>query len=211
MGTLFWQLNDCWPGPSWSSIDYFGRWKALHYQLKELYADFLIVPIQEYNDLRIQLVSDKLEKKEATLRITAKNFKGKELNTVEYPLSLPVNSASTFVDLNWKKFIKRNHRKSTYLDISLYEGKKELARTLHHFVAPRSLRLKKPKVDLKVDGNRVLVTSNTFVKGFYLFSEKRDLRFEENYVDLQAGPAYIFEAKEVEEIERGELEYRMVN
>jgi len=39
MGTLYWQLNDCWPVASWSSIDYYGNWKALHYRAKELYAD----------------------------------------------------------------------------------------------------------------------------------------------------------------------------
>ncbi len=39
MGTLYWQLNDCWPVASWSSIDYYGNWKALHYRVKELYAD----------------------------------------------------------------------------------------------------------------------------------------------------------------------------
>lgn len=36
MGTLYWQLNDSWPVVSWSSIDYYGNWKALHYQAKEL-------------------------------------------------------------------------------------------------------------------------------------------------------------------------------
>ena len=39
MGTLYWQLNDCWPVASWSSIDFYGNWKALHYRAKELYAD----------------------------------------------------------------------------------------------------------------------------------------------------------------------------
>lgn len=39
MGTLYWQLNDCWPVASWSSIDFYGNWKALHYRARELYAD----------------------------------------------------------------------------------------------------------------------------------------------------------------------------
>ena len=39
MGTLYWQLNDCWPVASWSSIDYYGNWKALHYRAKTLYSD----------------------------------------------------------------------------------------------------------------------------------------------------------------------------
>ena len=39
MGTLFWQLNDCWPVASWSSIDCYGNWKALHYRARDLYSD----------------------------------------------------------------------------------------------------------------------------------------------------------------------------
>ena len=38
-GTLYWQLNDCWPVASWSSIDYYGNWKALHYRAKALFAN----------------------------------------------------------------------------------------------------------------------------------------------------------------------------
>ena len=38
-GTLYWQMNDCWPVASWSSIDYYGNWKALHYRAQALYAD----------------------------------------------------------------------------------------------------------------------------------------------------------------------------
>ena len=39
MGTLYWQLNDSWPVASWSSIDYYGNWKALHYRVQALYSD----------------------------------------------------------------------------------------------------------------------------------------------------------------------------
>jgi beta-mannosidase len=45
MGTLYWQMNDCWPVASWSSIDYEGRWKAAHYRVRELYEPLLIAPV----------------------------------------------------------------------------------------------------------------------------------------------------------------------
>ena len=47
MGTLYWQLNDCWPGPSWSSIDSLYRWKALHYMAKRFYAPLMISGLEE--------------------------------------------------------------------------------------------------------------------------------------------------------------------
>ncbi len=211
MGTLYWQLNDCWPGPSWSSIDYFGRWKALHYDLKELYADMLIVPDQDHESLRVRVVTDELNDRDILLKIDAYRLNGKKVASREYPLSLPANSAGTFVDLNWKNLIKGSHRKAAYLEISVLEEDKILAQTLHQFVVPRSMRLKKPKISLKTEGNKVLVETNTFVKGFYLFSEKKDIRFHQNYVDLQAGRTYVFEARNNENLLSLELQYLFCN
>lgn len=59
MGTIYWQLNDCWPGPTWSSIDYFGNWKALHYKLKHLFKGVTVLEdIQELNREKYVLTSD---------------------------------------------------------------------------------------------------------------------------------------------------------
>ena len=58
MGTLYWQLNDSWPVVSWSSIDYYGNWKALHYQAKRAFAPILINPIRQNDSLNIYLISD---------------------------------------------------------------------------------------------------------------------------------------------------------
>ncbi len=211
MGTLFWQLNDCWPGPSWSSIDYFGRWKALHYDLQELYANILIVPEQDHQDLRIHVVSDELESQKAKLTITAFTLNGKKLKAEEFLVQIKANSSNPVKDINWKKFISGGHRKSSYLEIKLIADDKTLAETLHHFVVPRTLRLKKPKLDLQLEGNKVVVQTNTFVKGFYLFSDNEDLHFSQNYVDLQSGKRYEFEVKDGANLEEQNIKYLMVN
>lgn len=207
MGTLFWQLNDCWPGPSWSSIDYYGRWKALHYDLKELYADILIVAEQDHESLRIRVVTDELVDRKAVLQVDAFRLNGKKIAGREFKLDLQANSASSFIDLNWKKLIKGSHRKASYLEIKLIEGEQVLAQTLHQFVVPRSMRLKKPKITLRSEGSKVFVETNTFVKGFYLFSEKQDLHFSQNYVDLQAGRTYVLETQGAEKIDVSALNY----
>ena len=59
MGSIFWQLNDCWPVASWSSIDYYGRWKALQYYARRFYAPILVSPHVEDGALKIYIVSDK--------------------------------------------------------------------------------------------------------------------------------------------------------
>jgi len=61
MGTLFWQINDCWPVASWSSRDYYGRWKAQHYFVREAYRDILVSPIEKNDSLSVYIVSDRLK------------------------------------------------------------------------------------------------------------------------------------------------------
>ena len=61
MGSIFWQLNDCWPVASWSSIDYYGRWKALQYYARRFYAPILVSPHVEDGALKVYIVSDKIK------------------------------------------------------------------------------------------------------------------------------------------------------
>ena len=80
MGTLYWQLNDSWPVVSWSSIDYYGNWKALHYQAKRAFAPVLINPIQQNDSLSVYLISDRLDTMEQmTLEMKVVDFDGKTL------------------------------------------------------------------------------------------------------------------------------------
>jgi beta-mannosidase len=60
MGSLYWQLNDCWPVASWASIDYYGRWKALHYYARRFYDDVLVSPFLHDDKVDVYVVSDKL-------------------------------------------------------------------------------------------------------------------------------------------------------
>ncbi|XP_075550187.1 beta-mannosidase-like [Dermacentor variabilis] len=60
MGVLFWQLNDIWQAPSWSSIEYGGRWKMLHYFAKKFFSPVLVSPFIDGSDLRVFVVNDRL-------------------------------------------------------------------------------------------------------------------------------------------------------
>ena len=77
-GSLYWQLNDCWPGASWSSIDYYGKWKALHYKVKEAFAPVIVSHEFVDGDLLISVVSDRLSKFDGELLVTLSEFKGIE-------------------------------------------------------------------------------------------------------------------------------------
>jgi len=68
-GSLYWQLNDCWPAISWSSIDYFGEWKALHYAVKDAYAPYMLYAVQVHNKLMGYVVSDAPENRDVMLSL----------------------------------------------------------------------------------------------------------------------------------------------
>lgn len=68
-GSLYWQLNDCWPAISWSSIDYFGEWKALHYAARDAYAPFMLYAVEVDSQLMAYVVSDASESRNLTLSL----------------------------------------------------------------------------------------------------------------------------------------------
>ena len=104
MGTLYWQLNDSWPVVSWSSIDYYGNWKALHYQAKRAFAPVLINPIQQNDSLSVYLISDRLDTMEQmTLEMKVVDFDGKTLGKKiqVHSLEVPANTSNVFIVQNW--------------------------------------------------------------------------------------------------------------
>ena len=92
MGTLFWQLNDCWPVASWASLDYFGRWKTLQYWARQFYAPISIAPALDdgSHTLRLHLVSDDTVAHSAMLHLRVLHFDGKPLDTPQADQRLPV-------------------------------------------------------------------------------------------------------------------------
>lgn len=96
MGGLYWQLNDCWPVASWSSIDYFGRWKALQFYARRFYAPLLVSPHLEDGSLAIWAISDKPAPTEAELRVRLMNFSGTVLREEKTSVTLPALSSAIY-------------------------------------------------------------------------------------------------------------------
>ena len=96
MGGIFWQLNDCWPVASWSSIDYFGRWKALQFYARRFYAPILVSPHVEDGALAIYAVSDSTTPVKADLRMRLMNFTGRVLREEKQSVTLPALSSAIY-------------------------------------------------------------------------------------------------------------------
>ena len=107
MGSLYWQLNDSWPVVSWSSIDYYGNWKAMHYQAKRAFAPVFLNVFQEGDDLCFYTLSDELKDyKNATLQWKLMDFNGKVLNKKTVKGEVPANASAVFHKEAYRPFIE---------------------------------------------------------------------------------------------------------
>ncbi len=99
MGSIYWQLNDCWPVASWSSLDYYGRWKALHYYARRFYAPLLVSPHQEEGNVAVYVVSDKTSPTAATLRVRILSFDGAVLSDKSQPVTITPLSSKVYLTI----------------------------------------------------------------------------------------------------------------
>jgi beta-mannosidase len=184
MGSLYWQLNDCWPVTSWSTLDYYGNWKAAHYQVKESFAPILLAVTENADGYSIIGSNDNLEIKEGLVTAKLLDFSGNELWTASKECVLNVERNTTCMQIlntELPKFVKEK----TVLQIEFTSNQKKTV-AHHYFVKPKELQLEKPTIELKIVGETLIeLKTNTLVKNVYL--KVKDTFFEENYFDLLPG------------------------
>lgn len=177
MGSLFWQLNDCWPVTSWSSVDYFGNWKAVQYQVKQSFENILISVNEEENKYKIYIINDEFISKEGKLEIKLIDFDGNILWNKISDIRIDANTSNIYFEINSKEFEKFN-LKQAVLNLKFHQ-----AETNFFFVKPKELELKIPTIEMKIIGETLIeISSNTLAKNVYLKAE--DIFFVENYFDL---------------------------
>lgn len=195
MGTLYWQLNDSWPVVSWSGIDYYGNWKALHYQAKRAFAPILINPIQQDDSLSVYLISDRLEPMEHLhLEMMIIHFDGKlglEKNVVS-DLLLQANTSSCVFQVSLDELLPREARNSRFLLLTLKDRSgREVARATHFFGKTKDLNLPQPSITYKtkqVNGRcELTLFSTALAKDVFIEIPWQGVRFSDNFFDLLPG------------------------
>lgn len=193
MGSLYWQLNDSWPVVSWSSIDYYGNWKALHYQAKRAFAPVFIDALNKEDSLHIYLVSDKLEDLDnLKLDMSLMNFQGKELQHRTLSMKLPSNSTSEVYTCPFGQWVVPEEQATCFLLLTLRDRKgRALAQDVHYFVHTKELNL--PKTEIKrrinfVDGRyEVTLSSKELAKDVFIQIPVQGAHFSDNFFDLLPG------------------------
>jgi beta-mannosidase len=189
MGSLFWQLNDCWPVASWSSIDYYGRWKALQYYARRFYAPVLVSPHFDNGALSLYIVSDKAKSEQGQLRLRIMDFSGKMIretsqNVTIDPLASRVYQQITMTDLSLGQL--NMSQLVGVADLSV--GGKEVSSNLVFFVPSKQVHLLPASVstDILPSGNGfdVVIKSSVLARAVYLSFGETDVTYSDNYINL---------------------------
>jgi len=201
MGSIFWQLNDCWPVASWSSIDYYGRWKALQYYARRFYAPILVSPHVEGGSVKVYIVSDKTESQAATLRVRLMGFDGKELLRESQSVEVAALSSKVYLDWPLKKLADAGAADTSHVfvvaDLQIggatdFAGNgTQISRNLVYLAPTKEIHLKPAalKVDVKqaIGHDLIRFTSPVLARDVYLSFADLDVKLSDNYFDILPG------------------------
>jgi len=200
MGSMYWQLDDCWGVASWSSIDYYGRWKALQYYAKRFYAPVLVSPHEEGENVRFYVVSDHTAATPATLQVRLLDFSGKVLYTQSAALQVEPLTSKVYLDIPKAKLLKGQDLKKVVLSCTLQAGGVTLSTNTHYFALPKEMALPKAGIaatwqPVSDSTYQVTLKSKTLAREVNLSLAEGDGFFGDNYFDLLPGETKVLTFK----------------
>lgn len=199
MGTVIWQLNDCWPVASWSSIDYCGRWKALHYYAKRFFAPLMLScaeegiltqdtnpnaePYHVRKSIHLNVANETMSDQEVTVRCALRNADGEILREGSVSLTVPALSS------RWlsKEDMEDAELYSNYVSYEMETEGKVISGGSVMFCAPKHFRFHDPKLRVRAEGNELVVTASAYARSIEIINEDDDMLLEDNYFDMNGG------------------------
>lgn len=196
MGAVYWQLNDCWPVISWSSIDYTGHWKALHYYAKRFFAPVMISCqeeswlTQEANmnrqhfqfekSIHLNVTNETLGDKEILVKWYVRNAAAEILREEQAVIQVPA------LESVWlpKEELPEIDVFTQYVSFEAWENGKRISEGTVIFSYPKYFRYENPELSCKVEGNQITVSSPVYAKSVEILNEQEDLVLSDNYFDL---------------------------
>lgn len=180
MGTIFWQLNDCWPAPTWSSLDDHNNWKALHYEVQDDYRSIAVLEQIKDNTHYLVLTSDLPEDTLVTVQIEFYNQKGTLIETQRRTYPLQTNQVQVLSALS--------EDKQGFIKVTLDEQYNRLFTFIEKRAAPQpKINLQIEELDSKHKVAKLIVQTQEPLVDFWVFSEQQGLHFQENFKTLLPG------------------------
>lgn len=199
MGTVIWQLNDCWPVASWSSIDYCGRWKALHYYAKRFFAPLMLScaeegiltqdtnpnaePYHVRKSIHLNVANETMSDQEVTVRYALRNADGEILREGSVSLTVPALSSGWLS----KEDMEDAELYSNYVSYEMETEGKVISGGSVMFCAPKHFRFHDPKLRVRAEGNELVVTACAYARSVEIINEDDDMLLEDNYFDMNGG------------------------
>lgn len=200
MGAIIWQLNDIWPVASWASIDYYGRWKALHYAAKRFFAPVMISAeeegelsqnpkINEYHpaplekSFRLNVCNETLRDVTGEVVWALRTPDGEIVRQNQQTLTIPAMSAKWLDKVDCADASLTEHYFSFAFvmdDVAVSEG-------TCIFCAPKHFEFIDPRLTVETHGDTIIVTSHAYAKQVWLESEDADLLLDDNAFDMNPG------------------------
>lgn len=191
MGTLYWQLNDCWPGPSWSGIDYYGRWKAFHHRLTKLYEPVHLVFDSSVGAADLFVVSDLRQDQDLQLHCSLLTFLGDTIKSESKTITVAANQVTKVWEEAWINADTELDSTKTFVVAELWDSKGMVSRSLQFMARPKNLQLppKEFAISHRIqDGNLQIKMKGLNLQRYLQFSVPGvEGHFSENYFDLLPG------------------------
>ncbi|PWN62470.1 beta-mannosidase [Chryseobacterium viscerum] len=182
MGTLYWQLNDCWPVVSWSSIDYLGNWKAFHYQARRSFEPVLISVAETDKSYDVYLISDLLNELKLDTQFELVDFKGKILWKASQSDNIKADVSKKIRTISKSELAEFDLSKAV---LKISSGKDTKFEKLFFFNKPKDVKLSKPEIKIrKISPTEIEISTDILAKDVYLIG---DTHFSDNFFDLLPG------------------------
>ena len=200
MGAIVWQLNDCWPVISWSSIDYCGRWKALHYAEKRFFAPLMISCQEEgmmtqkadmnrehfefEKSIRLNVANETRSEQSVQVSWAVRNAKAEVIRDGGAAnIRVPALS-SVWLD---KVMLPDVDIFSEYVSYEMKQDGEVISEGTVIFSYPKYFRYEDPKLSFRAEGDEIIVTADAYAKSVEILNENEDLILSDNYFDMNKG------------------------
>ena len=199
MGAIYWQLNDCWPVISWSSIDYYGRWKALHYYAKRFFAPVMLSCEEQSwmtvgadmnrqhfefeKSIHLNVTNETLKPRKVLVKYAVRNAKAEVLCQEEQWVEVPALS-SVWMD---KVELPEIDCFNEYVSYESWENEQIISQGTVIFSYPKYFRYQDPKLTVRTEGDEIIVSAQAYAKSVEITNKNDDLILEDNYFDMNAG------------------------
>lgn len=203
MGAVYWQLNDIWPVASWSSIDYYGRWKALHYYAKRFFAPVMISceeicettnrtsivmePEANVSTAQLNITNETWNEITGTVVWSLRNSRSEILLEGSTELTIPAFS-SKWMEL--QDFSSTSYLDNHYTYGFIIDGKQVSGGSVL-FTAPKHYHFKDPKLSFHVEGRQITISAENYAKNVEIDCPDTDIVLSDNYFDMEAGSVTI--------------------